>query len=460
MINLILTDVYATTPPPDCSRPDRVEMWIKAPSSSANWTEKIPIVGGLPSENVFLGYNGGSGIEVILWLLGTVYDSGSGQYIIWNPEFEPGCYKDYLTNWIAGQAPTETSPDDNWRKYTFSNVGVYQVQGRLEGFVYSYCYCAGLYPGSYTYATANVYVVKVDIKRDGNTITNQTTNVDVGDQINLSGVVTPNDVYLFNLDEEWYIPGRRVKNYTYTNQLGQVTPLQQNDLENSAITYYWHDGGDNQWVFFDITLGGKTFYAYTIFNVKRPIATVNPVIQNIATYYQRDPNTQVLYWFMKLVNLGPPVKQGMEISRTAYDANGTNGTTQWAQVINSIHRRFRTNTGVWFAKQGNTVLDSGYPYPYTDGTTLLDSPSQAVAASYLNSEVRDERFSSYLMYKSNKANSIPVPLQRVDWFWDARSSNNGGWGLNQSNRGITANVNQTDFPTWNGNVDDLAWQQE
>lgn len=101
------------------------------------------------------------------------------------------------------------------------------------------------------------------------------------------------------------------------------------------------------------------------------------------------------------------------------------------------------------------VLDTHYPMPKvdldglpTEQTMTHDSPTTFLQESWDYLDRRDE-FSTYLMYTPvGDGDVIPVPLLRIDWYWQARATRaaNGNWVMDTGS--ASHSINPTAVSTY------------
>ena len=100
---------------------------------------------------------------------------------------------------------------------------------------------------------------------------------------------------------------------------------------------------------------------------------------------------------------------------------------------------------------------------------MADSPRQQVTGVTVNGvtfnwkrvEVNDSA-KTWVMFKSNTANSIWVPLNSASWSWSAvgQKNENGVWEVLNSTAPTPTLIPNTEFPTWTRNVRDVPYQAE
>jgi hypothetical protein len=190
-----VSSIHACAPPPDCDTPDRYVMWAEKGGYVIAQSEL--------SENVYLDYY--SVPHTVKYIL-----IGQVQDPLDNDNYLP-----FVTwfDYSYGTASTECG-DCTAKDSTFTNSGGaatsllntvtvnYTDQQAIAGYVqgtHNGWNCDKDGYGSYVilnYSTVHmdVYVVKVDVKRNGVSVIGQNPSVSVGEKISLTGSVEPSAV--------------------------------------------------------------------------------------------------------------------------------------------------------------------------------------------------------------------------------------------------------------------------
>lgn len=299
-----------------------------------------------------------------------------------------------------------------------------------------------IYGGEISYA-ANITAVKVDITRDGNTITDQTLNTIVGERIGLAASVLPTGVTVSGF--QWSIPGYIVGGYSADSNTGSVN--QNVAVNDSAATFYWVDGGDSRSVTCSVTLGGTICSGTTTFNVRRPTAQITSTTGSVDIDKSSTP------WGLRF---GVPWP-GIAFTQTITIPSGFSGSTEWVQLADPLRRRKKPD-GTWDRWAG-AGLDTDYPYSAATSTT--DSPATSLDSGYVEKTANDS-FTMYLMFQPSGFGSIFVPLRQVSWSWGGDAVYSGGtWLLPFSHNTLNpVDTDTTSFPEWTRNAANNTWQPE
>jgi hypothetical protein len=298
--------------------------------------------------------------------------------------------------------------------------------------------------------SCSVTAVQVDIFQDSTKVTNQTQNVIVGQQINLSVQVQPSGISMTKT--QWTIPGTVVKNYViaYTDKQSPTSDVLTalTDLSPSAITYYWVDGADGRVVQVTFKVNGTPFTLQTTFNVKQPTATIRCDTGLVGA------NTAWGHW---VLGFGVPIGPGITLTWSSTTPNGFSGTYEWVQTVNPVHSKTDTNGKVWTFQGAG--LDTQYPYPINSDGHVYDSPQVSLTpdanGTYVTATGNDS-FQMYYMFQPSFSNSIWVPLNVINWFW----SGTAVWDATNQIWDCTARDSSpnppapttTTFPQWTANA--------
>jgi hypothetical protein len=235
-----------------------------------------------------------------------------------------------------------------------------------------------------------------------------------------------------------------------------VFPLAMADKQGSDIGFYWVDGGEKV-VVLNATIGGVPTSKTTTFNVRRPSTTLNA---HTSAIEQR-------FTTIQFGHTGQGISEPEEIDGILFDASldagaAFAGELHWTQTVSFSWYGILMN-GRPIRHVGSDKVDLGEIY--SQGSIASDSPHRDVffiPLIFFNDAAqlyqgRDD-FDMYLMWQSNKAGSIPVPLKKVTWFWGFSASSDNGldWQLNSlSNSNNPPATETTDQPTWNGTAQDV-----
>ena len=149
------------------------------------------------------------------------------------------------------------------------------------------------------------------------------------------------------------------------------------------------------------------------------------------------------------------------------------GAFQWCQIVERLSGTASNATStVSLPTPKGYALDGlkdaiPWPYPAVAGTQAADSPSTPDIDAY-NTVTADEAFTMYLMYTPPQLGNNPsfaVPLKKLSWSWKANFAFDlmNGWvdqGSSNNPNSQTNMVTDADYPTWTdwmGNYDPLLW---
>ena len=299
---------------------------------------------------------------------------------------------------------------------------------------------------------------------DWTIVTNTTTSVWVGEEINLRTKVTGIPVWNFPTAHEWMIPQRAIAwwgrqdgagNFLEPNsQEAKVFEITQEMKDSPQPTFYFVDGGSKT-VEMGVTLNNKhSVLRSTTFDVNRPEMTLSAATSEVTIFHSLP--SQVMF------AVNDPLQQGI-----TFTANGdpSPGHVEFLQmVVTSSATRLHEN-GTGQSASASNVLDGTFPYGSLSGakispTQVVDSPDQPLETAF-REYTRYDEFKMYLMWRSNRAGSIYVPLRSVDWWWSAHVVSEEGfiWEFapppapqQPAHSQNPPDQNETEHPEWSGNV--------
>ncbi|MGB0124203.1 MAG: IPT/TIG domain-containing protein [Silvibacterium sp.] len=297
--------------------------------------------------------------------------------------------------------------------------------------------------GGWLPATTTASVLPVPaIQWNNNTISGAnppTQSAVIGQQINLTIDPTTLPTGIAVTQNTWTVGGTNIGAYAATNTSSTITPT---DLTQSSLNTYWvyaSTKGNSLGVTYQYCVNIPGFG-----NACSPNATAK---FNISGGGKMSSNAYNKLTIDTLTpcgggSAGPFLVYG-NITGTSCVANpgGTwgisfkpsgapsGGTYSYVQLINSDTRTLTaTNTITCTHDQG---IDGGYPYsgiiPNTNPPQALDAPGDPLQNGY--TATRSFNATMFLMWTSNVANSIPVPIgyQTWDFSGSAQQNSSGKW---------------------------------
>jgi len=294
---------------------------------------------------------------------------------------------------------------------------------------------------------------KVDIHLNGNTVTGQTVNVIVGQEMNLTTSVQPSNGTVTN--SQWTVPGGdfdRIANWVVTpppqNAYNPTSAIVTNltTLTSSSVDFYWISGGNGRTVQYTAKVNGKSVQAQVTFNVLRPTGHIS------ATTHANTAVDSALGFdaihFGNSLN-GP---QGITFSFTISGLGDFSGTGEYVQLADATRTRTSSNG----TQQRRAVgLDTYYP------SLNYDSPTQELDTAYNQYTINDS-FTTFLMFKPDgvPGTSIWVPLRKVNWSWGGTASFTGSqWqGSNLFNSTNPTDADAPSHALWTTNAAAAGWQ--
>jgi hypothetical protein len=327
-----------------------------------------------------------------------------------------------------------------------------------------------------TSASVTGAVVKLDLQRNGTSITDMTTDVIVGQKMSLTSVLQPAGLTIAS--RQWTVPGGPIKDYTQAQAKAEVTQLAAADLQGANVDqYYWIDGGNGREVTCQVVIAGITFDAKTTFNVLRPAAKLTA--EYMTEYTISDPVVNVGGGIIGVpisLHFGThtPLRPGITWTGTVTTPVGGTGEIAMLQTINPL-RRVQDNDGTFFrlTTNGVYVLDDEGTEEDGKGCVLKrsriqiadsevktsqhdDTPVQPVTAEQ-RWGLADDYFHLYLVYRPSGQDSIWVTLRRLVWHWhgSATKDGQGNWSMDEGAFPPTPpgtpppSHDTTELPLWN-----------
>ena len=294
-------------------------------------------------------------------------------------------------------------------------------------------------------------IVKLAISRDGEDVTNKTTNAFVGETVSLGGVVTPKK--FGGTDWDWSVPAITVKDFKVTdgNTKGTREDYVPADWKKQVISVHWVDGkadGENKIVTVSATVNGKRMTAKTTIKVKRPEANV------IAT----NRNARI-EWSGQFSQWG--LTTDVDFTR---DPITEGGSAHWIQLGTMI-KGYETVTGTSVQiplppPDGTSPGLDTCRYPTTADKDMDDRPFSGLPAGIKWKSV-NYTMKTWLMWKPPKP-GVWVPLRSSTWWFRGTILSTGqpnnqqqkpvwkdlGVGKKNPDFGITGSINELSYPEW------------
>lgn len=304
-------------------------------------------------------------------------------------------------------------------------------------------------------ATASVTVgtTSVLIKMGGTNITNTTRDVIVGQKISLVAELQPAGQQISN--QQWSVPGIRIRDYSTSTNQGVVNELTNTDLGQTAIIFYWVDGGEGRQVQYSVSVNGQSFTARATFNVKRPTSQITTSTGSIAVRAEA-PDC--------VLRFGNPTNVGIGFRESTTIPSSFNGDTLWVQIASPVRREKRNDGTCWqLTGPGLDILSTSTDWWYSIDSVTEDNPG-AFLEDNNTEEIVDDSFEMWLMFKPDLPDSRWIPLRKITWGWSAivrktGTSCPGGWTIISNNKKPVVVSNSTQHPQWTGQANTNRFDQ-
>jgi hypothetical protein len=300
------------------------------------------------------------------------------------------------------------------------------------------------------------------ILRDGNDITGSTQNVVVGERINLSLETNPEGETPTSI--QWSIGGNRLANYVASNTSGAVTLLQ--NLTSPTLTYYWVISGQQIEVSLTATIFGTSVTKYAYFNVVAPNPAESSVtlptggqlnVRNLGDCAGSTPGPNMVFGDISGPFPGCTYHGQAGITFAPPTTTSPPGNFFFVQLVTGDAIVYNRTGGQMNCTATNTPgLDGRYPYQGATAQTVTDAPFHPLLSPYATS-TRNFAATMYLMWQSNTAGSIPVPMGSVGWGFSGLSTKlaDGSWTITSgsgSAQPFAAASGINSVPQWTGLV--------
>ncbi len=288
---------------------------------------------------------------------------------------------------------------------------------------------------------------------NGQEVTNRTTTVIVGQQIQLMSTPTlPGGITVQS--HSWSVPGAVVANYQASDAQAQVTEYTPPDASDTS--FYWFAAGANTVTDTFVLSNGVSQTATAAFQVVAPSweqLTLNHGVVNI--------NSSCYGSLFVADGTCLPVGDGIDVSAGVTVPSGFSGTWSWSQFVTaataSLTSKATGKTTTCSASGGDaSTLNEGATVWFDDPGISLDT-----GGTY-NEEADADSFMTYLMFMPTGAGSIWVPLASLTWSWsgvavNTGGSQNAGWAVQSSTNPPPSALASTPpslgaFPQWSANV--------
>jgi hypothetical protein len=210
-------------------------------------------------------------------------------------------------------------------------------------------------------ATFQVVGVKVVITDAADEIIEEPQTTIVGKPVTLKGKVIPE---LEPEEHLWEIQGDAIKDYTQTQAEGKVHPLEESDLDDSEVSFYWIADEEAAEVKYTATINGKAMSAIATFEVDRPdpvtlTSKITPLV----------PPTDIRGGHMRFGEFAEG-EVGIEWDGKVTTPEGGAGTIAFTQLVKA-HRtkNLDDDTKILLSSEGNFVLDG--QTQYSGSTTAI-----------------------------------------------------------------------------------------
>ncbi len=272
-----------------------------------------------------------------------------------------------------------------------------------------------------------------------------------------------------NTKYRWVLPGYTtdstslvIASYNTDLSSNPVTALDDGDLTNDSVSFYFTAGSaQDVTVICKLTIQGQEQDITATLHVEGPTGTMtgsqtNPV-QNYASLqgHLYEATDYVIFGALGGTVDSLQKDAGITVNFSEQDPADFSGkANNISQIIEHQGIRNKNNVPSPYPDVNN-YLDRAFVYPVQTSQQAWDAPAyKALDSSYSPFTVAGDKFNTYLMWLPDLADSIWVPVCRLDWSWTFTDSNTGvgdktGWIFNGS-----ATIGQGEKceiePNWSG----------
>lgn len=308
-------------------------------------------------------------------------------------------------------------------------------------------------------------IPKLEITNDADEIITTTQTVSVGSEIHLKTTIEPSG--LTPSDWVWTVPEIRVKDYV-TTDLGdgrskaEVIYLEETDLDDDNVTFYWVDGADGRSVSVSCKIEGVTCTDTVQFDVKSPTMQQSYIDTGTIKVGKISGKWNLMCGDLALGDEG--FTYVVNVKKNVFD-----GQIKFVQIMQAdLQKTFDNNsTKSWKVPDIGTAwwLDVSDPY---QGVGPWSLPASGWCSKYMNDypiiplglEENEKKmdnkfmdFSAHLMFKPTSTDAIWVPLEQINWGWKGiAETSDGGENWTKTSGAYDPNPPEVntppEFPEW------------
>ena len=291
--------------------------------------------------------------------------------------------------------------------------------------------------------STNFTVVKVDIKNHKECVTYLSSDVVIGERMQLEGVLSPPSAHVDLYT--WGIPGEIIQDWQASDKESKIVNISREALKSKNLDFCWIDKMISRRVSLSVSMDALKLGCWSDFKVLVPSCHI-------------EINLGSIQLNQSSLEFGDPIAcPGIRL--VAIKDNDVAGMFDWVQVGTRIRREHIFAGGMRIVSESHG-LDT--QYPYSVGPMLEDSPRTALNICSTNGnqiavKVADE-FCAYLLFKSFSPKAVWVPMKSVVWGWTAEAEKNdaGNWELKSSSCAAPVCTDCADYPSWDRNATDFT----
>ncbi len=291
---------------------------------------------------------------------------------------------------------------------------------------------------SATETCSGATVVDLVIKKGGADVTNQTTNLVIGEPVQFTVEPGPNAQNMTIAGVQWSQPYNAYKSYTYTISSGATTAL---DLGSATFDGFFVSPRTDEEIVATVSVNNQQHIVKTKVTVSAPGSSFTTSTQGVYVFTDAGFNWRIGWQ-----------SPGITFNYSQDGAAGSGDIFLIQTVTKALMGGLCMSN--W---QSVEQLDE---ITRVDGETspiyglMTDNPSVALPNNFYNYHA-EHRFVTYLMFRSSNSGSYPVAIRKVIWGWNGSANNLGGggyWQLASESHSVNpSSIPIFDLPTWIGN---------
>lgn len=273
----------------------------------------------------------------------------------------------------------------------------------------------------------------VEIWREDDNITDETSDVVIGRKVKLKAKILPEG--LVATDGEWELAGKVIADYTADAANAKVTPLGSEELRKREIEFYYIEGefgGREIPVKWSGTVNNHDLEAEATMKVYRPSIRERDLMPESSVNVGMYGSDCRLYAGL-LTQANPPQgRPAMHMRHSIYmpPVDDASNLLQYVQKMQEDMLLYYDHDYVVQTSE-DWCLDTFYPAnqrrPTPDEAEFQDTPGTQLSVDNTKEIHESNWFKTYLMFKpssdENDPDAIWIPVEMIEWDWSGGAVN-------------------------------------